>query len=59
MVLDLCEKVLGTEHPDTLRSMNNLAVKYSVEGKYEEAGELQLKALDLHKKVLGPEHPET
>ena len=59
MVLDLHKKVLGLEHPDTLRSINNLAVTYSAEGKYEEAGELQLKALDLHKKVLGPEHPDT
>ena len=38
--------------------MNNLAATYSDQGKYEEAGKLELKVLDLQKKVLGPEHPD-
>jgi len=57
--VDLHKKVLGPEHPDTLTSMNNLAVTYSKQGKHNEAGELQLKVLDLCKKVLGTEHPDT
>jgi hypothetical protein len=28
MVLDVCKRVLGPEHPNTLTSMNNLAVTY-------------------------------
>ena len=57
--LDLTEKELGPEHPDTLTSMGNLARIYSEQGEYERAGELELKALDLSKKVLGSEHPDT
>jgi hypothetical protein len=29
--------ILGASHPDTLRSMNNLAVLYHSQGKYDEA----------------------
>ena len=58
-VLDLCKKVLGTEHPETLYSMANLAATYLAQEKYEKAEQLQLIALHLHKKVLGPEHPHT
>ncbi|KAI1359478.1 hypothetical protein F5Y08DRAFT_319605 [Xylaria arbuscula] len=36
--LELREKVLGREHPDTLASMNNLAFVLGSQGKYEEAG---------------------
>jgi Tetratricopeptide repeat len=36
------QKVLGNEHPDTLRSINNLALVLSDQGKYEEAGVLCL-----------------
>ncbi|KIJ93405.1 hypothetical protein K443DRAFT_12900 [Laccaria amethystina LaAM-08-1] len=39
--------------------MNNLAVTYSDQGKYKEAGKLKLKVLDLCKRVLGPQHPDT
>ena len=57
MVLDLHEKVLGPEHPQTLISIANLARTYS--GKCQEAETLHLKVLDLFKKVLGLEHPRT
>ena len=57
--MDLCKKVLGPNHPDTLTIMENLAVTYSNQGDYEKAGEMQLKVLDMHKSVLGPEHPST
>ena len=51
--------MLGPEHPDTLISMANLAYTYSHQGKYEEAGERQVKVLDLHEKILGAEDPDT
>jgi Flp pilus assembly protein TadD len=35
--LELREKVLGREHPDTPGSMNNLALVLESQGKYEEA----------------------
>jgi len=36
--LKVREKVLGREHPDTLASVNNLALVLQSQGKYEEAG---------------------
>ena len=53
------EKMLGKEHPSTLRSMNNLADILSSQGKYEEAERIQRQALALKETVLGKEHPST
>ncbi len=53
------ERVLGPEHPDTLRSVNNLAVLYRNQGKYEQAEPLLQRALTTRERVLGPEHPDT
>ncbi|KAK4223171.1 putative kinesin light chain [Podospora fimiseda] len=57
--LQLCEKVLGKEHPDTLTSMNRLALVLDSLGKYEEAEQMNRQALQLREKVLGKEHPST
>ncbi|PYH50180.1 purine and uridine phosphorylase [Aspergillus niger CBS 101883] len=57
--LELCKRVLGPEHPDTLTSMNNLASTYSYQGRWKEAEELEVQVLELCKQVLGPEHPDT
>jgi Tetratricopeptide repeat len=38
--LGLRGTVLGKEHPDTLTSMNNLALVLSQQGKYEQAEEM-------------------
>jgi putative hemolysin len=53
------EKVLGEEHPDTLTSMANLAMTYSIQGRWEEAEKLQLSVMETSKGVLGEEHPHT
>ena len=53
------EGVLGTEHPSTLGSMNDLALVLSSQGKYEEAEEMHGQALALRERVLGKEHPDT
>jgi tetratricopeptide (TPR) repeat protein len=53
------ERVLGPKHPDTLTSMDNLAVVLRGQGKYEAAEEMHRRALELWEKVLGPEHPDT
>ena len=58
-VLALCRKVLGPEHPDTLRAMNNLAISYDVAGRRDEALKLREEVLALRRKVIGPEHPDT
>ena len=56
---DLAERVLGSDHPATLTSRNNLA------GAYESAGDLT-RAIPLYEatladreRVLGPVHPDT
>ncbi|KAK3341084.1 hypothetical protein B0T25DRAFT_329824 [Lasiosphaeria hispida] len=57
--LQLSEKVSGQEHPDTLTSMNNLALVLRGQGKYQEAEQMHRRALQLREKVLGQEHPDT
>ncbi len=47
------------EHPDTATSLNNLALLYDSQGKYEQAEPLYQRALHIREQVLGPEHPDT
>jgi len=49
----------GPEGPDTLGSMNSLAVAYRVAGKLDLALPLFEETLKLRKATLGPEHPDT
>ena len=48
---------LGPEHPDTLESMNNLALAYRAAGKLDLALPLFEETLKLKKAMLGSEHP--
>ncbi len=57
--LAINEKVLGTEHPSTSKTLNNLALLYSNQGKYGQAELLCQRALAINEKTLGPEHPHT
>ena len=50
---------LGQQHPDTLRSMDNLAISFGNLGQFKEAADLHAETLNLRKRVLGPEHPDT
>jgi eukaryotic-like serine/threonine-protein kinase len=50
---------LGPEHPDTLMSMNNLAISYNHAGQNERALELNEETLALRKAKLGLDHPDT
>ena len=47
--LPIREKMLGTEHPDTAETYNNVALVYYHQGDYE-------KALSIREKVFGKEH---
>jgi serine/threonine protein kinase/tetratricopeptide (TPR) repeat protein len=49
----------GPDHPDTLLSMNYLALSYAAAGRTREAIELHEETLQLRKARLGPEHPDT
>ena len=57
--LQIQRRVLGTEHPDTLRSMGTLATVLAYEGHYPEAEKIQRETLEVRRRVLGPEHPDT
>jgi hypothetical protein len=53
------KRVLGTEHPDTLTGMANLAVTYHSHGRLRESKELGVQVVHLSKGVLGAGHPDT
>ena len=57
--LEIREKVLGREHPDTLISVSQLGSVLSRQGKYEEAEAMHRRALERREKMLGREHPDT
>ncbi|KAL9610367.1 MAG: hypothetical protein Q9167_004937 [Letrouitia subvulpina] len=55
--VEICRGALGEEHPDTLKSIHNLAIIYKSQGRYKEAEALEVQVLDIRKSVLGEEHP--
>ncbi|KAJ6535392.1 hypothetical protein DFH09DRAFT_115930 [Mycena vulgaris] len=59
IVVERRRKVLGEEHPDTLRAMNRLANTYSELDPSQKAAELQVEVLEKWRKILGREHPGT
>lgn len=58
-LLEIRKRVLGEEHPDTLKSMNGLAISYFRIGERQKAQEMFEQTLELRKRVLGEEHPDT
>ncbi len=59
VVLEERERVLGSEHPDTLEARNCLEVALYYGGKYAEAEAEARTLLAIRGKVLGPDHPDT
>ncbi len=55
--LEIREKVMGTDHPDVARSLNNLAELYRDQGRYAEAEMLHKRSLAIREKVMGIDHP--
>ncbi len=53
------QQLLGNEHPDTLTSMNNLALTLARQGEHAEARMLHEQTLAIRRRVLGEEHPAT
>ena len=53
------ERVLGTDHPNTLASRNNLASAYQAAGRTAEAIPLLEQTLADCERVLGTDHPVT
>jgi tetratricopeptide (TPR) repeat protein len=58
-VLEARRRTLGPEHPDTLESMELLAIALRHLGRAGEAESLQRQELAAKERVLGPRHPET
>jgi Tetratricopeptide repeat len=54
--LQLQKAKLGPDHPNTLTSMNNLAVSYEAVGRTREGLKLREETLQLQKAKLGPDH---
>lgn len=50
---------LGSDHPKTLITRNNLAAAYHSAGRFDEAIDAWEKLLPDCRRVLGPEHPLT
>ena len=57
--LAIREQQLGSTHPDTATSLDNLAEIYRYQGKYTEAEPLFQRALAIREQQLGPDHPHT
>jgi len=57
--LEIRQRVLGPEHPDTVASMVSLAVVLADEGRSADAEKLYRDALDIQRRALGPENRNT
>jgi hypothetical protein len=58
-VIETRKTKLGEAHPQTLRSMGNLASTYLKQGRWEEAEQLQAQVMETRKMKLGEDHPDT
>lgn len=58
-IVKVRKRVLGEEHPDTLRSIHHLAETYYKQGWWKEAELLQVLVMKARKRLLGEEHPDT
>ncbi|KAF2183820.1 hypothetical protein K469DRAFT_710189 [Zopfia rhizophila CBS 207.26] len=58
-VMGTRKRVLGSEHPDTLTGMANLASTFWNQGRWKEAEELEVQVMESSARVLGSEHPST
>jgi eukaryotic-like serine/threonine-protein kinase len=57
--LEIRRRVLGEDHPDTLDTMNKLALAYKVAGKLDLALPLYQQTLTKRTAGLGPDHADT
>jgi tetratricopeptide (TPR) repeat protein len=57
--LEIRQRVLGGEHPDTLSSLGHMGCVLNRQGKLAEAEVFSRQALDGRRRVLGNDHPDT
>jgi CHAT domain-containing protein/Tfp pilus assembly protein PilF len=58
-VLSTREEILGSQTPDIVTDLNNLAELYKEEGNYAAALPLLQRGLKIREQTLGPEHADT
>jgi len=56
-LLDIRKKIYGTEHPNVIKTLNDLGLLYSIEKRYDKAESIYLQLLAINKKLFGPEDP--
>ncbi|MCK4548266.1 MAG: CHAT domain-containing protein [Candidatus Eisenbacteria sp.] len=56
--LEIRERYLGADHPETAVALNALGVALRETGEFGEAGEVLRRALDVQRSALEPEHPQ-
>ena len=56
--VEICGRVLGDDHPQSLQAMRGLATVFSSDGRYDDAEPLILKSIEIQKRTLGEDHPE-
>jgi len=57
--VEIRRRTLGPDHPDTLKSMFDLASVLNEDSKYSEADKLARQTLDIRRRVLGPQNRDT
>jgi tetratricopeptide (TPR) repeat protein len=57
--LEAHRQAVGTDHPDTLRALNNYAAILWKLGRTVESVPLYLEAMEGRRRIMGPEHRET
>jgi eukaryotic-like serine/threonine-protein kinase len=57
--LDIRRRILGPSHPQTLNSMDELALNLNRQGHFSEAEKVLRDTLDLRRRLLGGEQPDT
>ncbi len=58
-LIDICEKQFGPDHPETARSLTNLARVILMQRGVDRAEPLLRRAIDIQEGSLGVEHPDT
>jgi tetratricopeptide (TPR) repeat protein len=57
--LEICRRVLGQEHPNTVQGLNNLGALLRAMGDYTAARPYCEQALEICRRVIGQAHPDT
>jgi len=58
-ILKIRIRLLGRDHPETLQTMNNLAITYNDDNQWDKAVKLQKEVLEARIKSRGEGHPDT